>query len=257
MASTDTCYIRKLRGHKKPINSIDSSVHDGNVIASGSNDCTVRVWDARQERAIKSIYGVFKGPIDTVCFDEQSEWLLHCTEACNLYSFDLRTESVIMTSSKYTRPNLTGDDFNAMRCLKTGESSILALSDDSGQLTMVNGSLAEIAPTYIPNAHTSIMSAVAFRYPQSGSSIPREIATGGFDCRVCLWDILSNTQRSAINFSDPKTSLLGRAGDTQAQQFLNPPFVHCLEFVCNGEIIVCGLGDGSVSGQLIKSLLLV
>ena len=46
--------IRKMKGHKGVVNSIDAQHSESNLIVSGSDDMTVKLWDARVKQSIAS-----------------------------------------------------------------------------------------------------------------------------------------------------------------------------------------------------------
>jgi WD40 repeat protein len=62
-----------LRGHTNAVSSIDVS-GDGRLIASGSIDQTVRVWDAQTGKAIQTLRG-HKGEVYAVCFSPDNQLL--------------------------------------------------------------------------------------------------------------------------------------------------------------------------------------
>jgi WD40 repeat protein len=68
------------------------------------------------------------------------------------------------------------------------------------------------------------------------------LASGGTDCRICLWD-LENIKHpnpvAAITF-DSTTN------NDASNQICNPPFVHSLHWSPSGRLLAAGLGDGSI-----------
>ena len=66
--SVSVCYL--LIRHKKDAVCLDVSEYDDNILCSGSEDVTVRIWDIRTRRARKCLLSCFKGGhcVDTVAF---------------------------------------------------------------------------------------------------------------------------------------------------------------------------------------------
>ena len=82
-ASTIECPVSSsfgvsvLKGHKGCVNILDTSHFDINLVASGSDDKAIRIWDIRIEKTVKSILGS-SAPITTLAFDPRSENALYC-----------------------------------------------------------------------------------------------------------------------------------------------------------------------------------
>lgn len=76
-----------------------------------------------------------------------------------------------------------------------------------------------------------------------------DIATGGTDCTVNLWDLsCPRVPLSSYNV-EPIRSVI--------TSLCNPPVVHCLSWSPSGRLLAVGLGDGSVSVLKIKKRKLV
>jgi len=58
----------KYPDHQQEIQSLDVFAKDGNVIASGSNDATVRIWDVRMKQPCIRIFDKVQSGISAVRF---------------------------------------------------------------------------------------------------------------------------------------------------------------------------------------------
>lgn len=46
--------IRKLKGHTNIVNSLDVVKRGSELLVSGSDDCTIKIWDPRAKQFIAS-----------------------------------------------------------------------------------------------------------------------------------------------------------------------------------------------------------
>ena len=69
--------VSVLKGHKDCVNILDTSYFDSNLVASGSDDKSIRIWDLRQEKTVKCILGSSTA-ITSIAFDPKSEITLYC-----------------------------------------------------------------------------------------------------------------------------------------------------------------------------------
>jgi WD40 repeat protein len=238
-ASTATCYLAKLKGHKKAVNCLDVSFHEEHLLASGSDDRSARIWDTRTNKSVRCVLGCFSGSVESICFDRFEDRKIYCSSGRDLYAFDLRCERVMLSAPSQSWPGIATDDVSSIK--SSGATSQLAFSDDNGALTVFSPNAPTSSPLkQFPDTHKSILSSLSYRPPAYD-----EIVSGGFDCRVSIWNAFEERTRVSANLSDP-SALLGKTGNEAPQQFFNPAFVHGVDYICNGELIACALGDGSV-----------
>lgn len=230
---SETYYSTKLSGHKKCINGIDLSYSD-TLLASASDDCSVRIWDTRSCRVTKSISKCFSAPVDVVLFDSRSEHAIFCSSNTSIYSFDLRSDAVILTESALSVEGLTQDTISAMSQAPSGGQ--IAVCDDAGDVQILD--IADRAcSARFPSAHSSIGSAVCW-------TTDKTVLSGGFDCTANMWDCASRASIFSLNFSDMQVQT-----GIGAPPSLNPPYVHSIA-VLDRDSTACALGDGSVSSHL-------
>ena len=101
-------------GHKACINCIDGTTSSRNLIATGSDDQSIRLWDIRADRAIKCVTQCFASSVEAVKFSVSDENVLYAASGKNLYSFDLRTEGIIVKSPIGVSDNAATDDINSI-----------------------------------------------------------------------------------------------------------------------------------------------
>lgn len=117
-------YLRTLKGHEDKINTLAFSL-DGEILASGSSDKTVRLWDAATGQLIGNPLAAHEGVVNSVAFSPKSTSLLS-----KLLS---KSESILISGS---------------------EDRAIRFWDLEGKPTGIE---------ILPNAHTSGIKAVLFR----------------------------------------------------------------------------------------------
>lgn len=91
---------KRMRGHTSLVNSCDTEPSGGNLVCSGSDDGSVRIWDIREKEAIKTFQNIFQ--ITSVCFDLDSERVFGGSLDNIIRCWDIKTDKVI-----YSIPNHT------------------------------------------------------------------------------------------------------------------------------------------------------
>lgn len=191
----------------------------------------MRLWDLRSERAWKSIANssILQQEIGSVLLHDT---YLYCSNHINLYVFDIRNESLLIKQPSQVYENICGDDINYI--VINADHSTLAVSDDNEAISLIER-FSSTGLKKLQGLHTSIAGSIAF-HPR----VSTELISGGFDCIMGVWDTMSRRVKCRTNFASA-------LGTTSGQQFLNPPFVQAVGYLCDGQLISCALGDGSVS----------
>ena len=223
-------------GHKSCINCIDGSISERKLIASGSDDKSIRIWDTRADRAVKCITRCFDSSVEAVRFSLDDEYNLYAASGRSLFSFDLRTEGIIIKSPQMIIDDAAIDDINAIAMDSIGRH--LAVADDAGVVTIVDLTKPNPRVSKRLERHSSLVNAIAFNPIDS-----RGLVSGGFDYRLCSWN---------LNLGDKNCTVvdMSQLGNDKSDEFstksVNPPFVQCLSYVHYGKAIAVALGDGSV-----------
>jgi WD40 repeat protein len=83
----DGSLVRTLSGHSKPVVTVALSP-DGQFIASGSEDSTVRVWRMADGKLVKVLQGHMKGKaVNVVRFSPDGKWLAFGDITITMYRF--------------------------------------------------------------------------------------------------------------------------------------------------------------------------
>ena len=152
--------------------------------------------------------------------------------------------------SSFDGEEINGIDFYHQAKQKT---TMFASADDDGKLRVTNyvksKKSSEKPPAYLifreydhsDEASPSLVTSLAFR-PKSIKSI--DIATGGTDCTISLWDVNKphNKPSSTLIVSQDSDESAHKSG---VNQICNPPIVHSLSWSPSGKLLSAGLGDGT------------
>lgn len=172
----------------------------------------------------------------------------------NVYGYDLRNTSTPIVRKYDTHVSSLegGEEINQIAFSNKNNKVHLAVGDDDGQIRITD-SIKERSNNQNNNIHnnncrtlthgsdkgssSTLVTSVAFR--------PRgiDLASGGTDCTVCLWDITRPRRPSSSYHIQVDT--VGKDGGGGVNQVCNPPIVHSLSWSPSGRLLAAGLGDGS------------
>lgn len=66
--------IRKLKGHTGFVNSIRCTRRGNQTLVSGSDDCTIKIWDPRKRNAVHTLDNKYQ--VTAVCFNDTGEYVI-------------------------------------------------------------------------------------------------------------------------------------------------------------------------------------
>lgn len=239
-----------LIGHKASISCLEIKSADQNTLLSGSEDCTIRLWDLKSNKVQKCIMGCFETEITSIKSSKRSGFLLFASSENSIYSFDLRFSGVLCKVPLSYLSNSLFDSINAI-ALNTKEDFI-SVADDSGAIIIIpvrNGVFSSPNNIHgndtvfinkqqykkLSRVHSNLVSSINYK-----SKNPTELLSGGFDCVCCIWDVSGGRPKSSFNFNATTTN-------NNSKQIFNPPFVQYCDYFLDDKFVLCGLGDGSVS----------
>ena len=223
--------ILLFKGHKAPVISLTTHPLEISLFASGSEDCTVRLWDRRDKSAVKCFLGS-NFPISALTFDSKFPYNIYSIMNRNeVKIFDIRKDDVVDSFPVGSLNFDLSEDYEANSLSIQSKDRYLAIADDS-KLTVFD--LTSKRSKIYTRLHTNVISKVLFKPNSVG-----EVASCGFDYLFNLWDYRTGRSKYTVDFSQniPKRDL----------KLTNPPFVHDFTFLKNSKYIACALGDGSIS----------
>ena len=168
-----------LWGHQGPVYALDFSP-DGQTLATGGDDGTVRLWDLSTRQVRATLKG-HKGPVWSVRCARVGELLISGSDDGTVKVWDSSTARQ-QSSFEHSRPircvALAGDGLRAAAAGSDGRVSIWNLSGEQGRLTLLGHSGTVYAAAFSPDSRT--------------------LATGGSEGSVRFWDPGTGRQRSSL-----------------------------------------------------------
>jgi len=265
-----TSEIRKIKKNRQN-NSDDETQQRSCCLLSGSEDGTARLWDLKSSsRASLCIVAPSSSDsltdgreVTAVSFhpilgsgggsDEGNPsypFTVYIAVGSNVYGYDLRNTSTPIVRRYDTHVNSLegGEEINQI-AFSNNNKVYLAVGDDDGRIRITdslnnknnrNNNCRTLTHGLDEESSATLVTTVAFR--------PRglDLASGGTDCTVCLWDITRPRRPSSSFHIEVDTSdTAGKDGRGGVNQVCNPPIVHSLSWSPSGRLLAAGLGDGS------------
>jgi len=85
--------IKRLKGHSTFVNSIDVARRGPQIICSGSDDGTIKLWDSRKKQAVKTFQSMYQ--VTSVSFNDTAEQIFSGGIDNDVKVWDLRKNDVL------------------------------------------------------------------------------------------------------------------------------------------------------------------
>ncbi|GAM52755.1 hypothetical protein EBME_1218 [bacterium endosymbiont of Mortierella elongata FMR23-6] len=251
--------IHELEGHTSAVMSVSFSP-DGNLLASGSNDRTVRLWSVKSGETLYTFEG-HGSLVDSVAFSLPDGQFLASGSAD-------RTVRLWRVESRQESPALGGHHGQVDNVAFSPNGNFLASGSYDKTIKLWNVENGKMLDTL--KGHKGHVNCVTF------SSDSEILASGGDDNTVRLWSVkgLSPTQGLpptqsvgfyghtkpvwCVSFSPTDNNLLASGGNdntvrlwrvqdkTQLYEFSHDKWVSSVSFSADGNLLASGSEDGMV-----------
>ena len=181
------------QGHTAPIHSLSLS-QDGKILASGSQDNTIKIWDVAGEKLIKTLKG-HTAPVWSVVLSHDGKTLVSGSQDNTIKIWDVETGTVRHTLTEHS-------DVVYSVALSPDERTIASGSQDF-TVKLWNAETGELIRTLSqPEGHRNTVSAVAI------SPDGKQVASGSWEKNVKLWDLRTGRLlRTYIGHTDKVTAV--------------------------------------------------
>jgi WD40 repeat protein len=250
VGTDDQALLRLFLGHSRSVRSVAFSP-DGKLLASGSNDHTVRLWEVSNGKQLALLKGHSTG-VNSVVFSPDGKQVASSADDGTIRLWEVSSGKQLMSLEGYTGAVLSVAFSPDSRQVASGanDGTIRLWDVSSGkQLALFEG-------------HTSLVRSIAF------SPDGKWLASGSWDYTIRLWEVNSGKQlkkleeqRSDVNcmaFSPDGTQIISSSHDgtirlwevNSGKQLAllkgHSTRVNSIAFSPDGKQVVSGADDGTI-----------
>mmetsp|Transcript_17352 Transcript_17352/g.12404 ORF Transcript_17352/g.12404 Transcript_17352/m.12404 type:complete len:253 (-) Transcript_17352:11-769(-) len=168
-------FLVKYRDHSSEILTLDVFQLDGNILATGSNDCTGRVWDIRMKNACIRVFDIKKSGVSSVKFmPENVNTIAFGCEDSLIKIYDLRAIGKVGKLKETS-------EFKNVSSMSFSNSGRLLFSSYNNNKIKVWDILAESKAGELQGVHQDVVKSISL------SSDGSTLASAGKDGIVSLW----------------------------------------------------------------------
>ncbi len=268
--------IRTLEGHTKPVHAVDISP-DGQVIASGSEDGILKLWNATDGTTIRTLGDRSTGSCDAVAFSADGELIAGAGYDGVIRIWRVGTGTASATLKGHHRyVSDLAFSANGQWLASASYDNTLRIWNVAFNQRLFRWQIVTAKPVHVlPNIHGGWVSAIAWS-PDS-----QRIASVGEDGTVKLWDAVKGeliqtfkghegmTQAVALSPNGQFLASSGKDKTIRIWKIANGTVAHAIEhsseanalsFSRNGQLLVSGHTDCNIqvwqtaSGQKLGTL---
>ncbi|KAF4319320.1 hypothetical protein BBO99_00006509 [Phytophthora kernoviae] len=244
-----------FKGHRGSVNALlcEEDAHP-NVLVSGSDDGTCRLWDVRSTRVtkclnIKKALGTGdenESAVNSLAFGKASAGAenayIYVAAGNKVLTFDVRQAALVVNCADKEVFQDNQDEINVLSRHPGKQGKFLSAPDDAGDICIYDLESHRLFKT-LRAQHSNICSGAPFR-----PNAPWDLVSGGMDGLLLFWDFSRGRVKFSIDLNTGVNGLGETVGEgADVQQMFNPPLVHSLAFAPNGKSFAAGLGDASVA----------
>ncbi len=203
------CCLATLQGHRSAVRSLSFS-DDGGLLASGSNDRTIRLWDFGNPAALGECLQILNGHEDlvmSICFRPGGRILASGSNDRTIRLWDCGNSSNLGHCLRVFR----GHEHRILAVCFSPDGELLASSSTDGTVRLWDYQTGQCR--HILAAHTNKTWSVCF------SADGQTLISGSLDETIKLWDVQSGVCLRTLRSDRPyeRMNITGTTGLTAAQ----------------------------------------
>lgn len=92
--------VKKMQGHTSFVNSCCPSRRGPELMCTGSDDCTIKLWDRRKKQALQTFQNTY--PVTAVCFNDTGTQIVSAGIDNTIKIWDLRKNGILTKMAGHT-----------------------------------------------------------------------------------------------------------------------------------------------------------